>query len=400
MTIQDFLNNHRAAAEHIHAMESLAMLLEDLKLGLSGQGNIPMLPSYLNPHISIPAGAQCCVLDAGGTNLRTALADFDETGTCRLEQIEKQPMPGTEGVLSSKAFYGMLAEPLRRLGHYERVGFCFSYNVTIGRDLDGVLDYWCKEVQVPEAVGYPVGVYLQSALGDSCRQICVLNDSVAAMLGVEDVQAGIILGTGVNICYTEQCHNIPKIQEPLNSDVMIISTEVGEFARIPKSDFEQAVIAASDAPNNAQAEKQCAGGYLGRIITHAWNTAALEGLLPPVFRNGHWNLAEISKYLADAAASPIVYHLHAVEIARATIRRAAKIAAILCAGPLLRISGQEGPLKIAMEGSQYWKLTGFRDAFHRELDALLKPAGIRYEIVKTENACLIGAARAAFAEKM
>ena len=134
--------------------------------------------------------------------------------------------------------------------------------------------------------------------------------------------------------------------------------------------------------------------------TCAWNTAALEGLLPPSFRNGHWNLAQISEYLTEGAGSPIAYHPDAVEIARATIRRAAKIAAILCAGPLLRISGHQHPLRVAMEGSQYWKLTGFRDAFHRELDALLRPWGIAYEIIKTENACLIGAARAAFAKKM
>ena len=67
MTIQDFLNRHQATAAHIHSAESLAGLLEDMKLGLSGRGNIPMLASYLNPCISIPAGAQCCVLDAGGT---------------------------------------------------------------------------------------------------------------------------------------------------------------------------------------------------------------------------------------------------------------------------------------------------------------------------------------------
>ena len=57
-------------------------------------------------------------------------------------------------------------------------------------------------------------------------------------------------------------------------------------------------------------------------------------------------------------------------------------------------------MTIAMEGSQYWKLTGFREAFHLELDALLAPAGIRYEIIGVENACLIGAARAAFANRM
>ena len=45
MTIQDFLNRHQATAAHIHSAESLAGLLEDMKLGLSGRSNIPMLAS-------------------------------------------------------------------------------------------------------------------------------------------------------------------------------------------------------------------------------------------------------------------------------------------------------------------------------------------------------------------
>ena len=400
MTTQEFLYNHHAAPEQIHGTESLAGLLEDMELGLSGRGNIPMIPSYLNPSISVPGGAKCCVLDAGGTNLRTALAVFDGSGSCRLERIERRPMPGTEGPLSFEAFYDQLAAPLNRLGHYERVGFCFSYNITMGRSLDGPLDFWCKEVQVPEAVGRPVGASLRSALGGGCSRIHVLNDSVAAMLGADNVQAGIILGTGVNVCYTEQCRNIPKIHEALDADAMIISTEVGEFARLPKSDFEQAVIDASDVPGSAHAEKQCAGGYLGEIITRAWTAAAQEGLLPPAFLDGSWDLAEISRYLADDECCLIPQHPVAKAIAEATVCRAAKIAAILCAGPLTRISGHRGALRVAMEGSQYWKLTGFRDAFHRELDGLLEPYGIRYDIVRTEDSCLIGAARAAFAKRM
>ena len=400
MTTQEFLIRHHASPEQICGTESLSKLLEDMERGLSGEGNIPMLPSYLSPDIVIPSGAKCCVLDAGGTNLRTALAVFDETGNCRLEQLTKQPMPGTTGELSFDAFYGALAEPLRCIGNYRRVGFCFSYNTTMNRDLDGTLDFWCKEVQVPEAVGRPVGASLQAALGEDCSEIHVLNDSVAAMLGAGDVQVGVILGTGVNVCYAEQCHKIPKIRESLRASSMIISTEVGEFSHLPKSDFEQAVIDASDMPDNALAEKQCSGGYLGGIITHAWNTAAKEGLLPDAFRDNTWDLAEISSYLTGDDTSRIPRHPAALGIAETTIHRAAKIAAVLCAGPLFRLSHQPQPVKIAMEGSQYWKLTGFRDAFHRELDALLEPSGIPWEIVRSENACLIGAARAAFAESM
>ena len=240
-----------------------------------------------------------------------------------------------------------------------------------------------------------MGASLKAALGPGCHHIHVLNDSVAAMLGAGDVQAGIILGTGVNVCYGEACRNISKIKEDLKANAMIISTEVGEFARLPKSDFEKTVIETSDAPENAHAEKQCAGGYLGGIITQAWNTAAREGLLEEAFREGTWDLAWISQAL-EAGSLPAAGE----EIARSAIARAAKIAAILCAGPILRVPRQDDPVKLAMEGSQYWKLTGFRENFHWELDALLAPYGISYAIVQSENACLIGAARAAFAETM
>ena len=400
MTVQEFLRSHNAAPEQIHALDNLAQLLCDMDRGLCGTGNIPMLPSYLCPAISIPAGAKCCVLDAGGTNLRAALATFDENGRCRLEHVYRQKMPGTEGELSFDAFYEAIAAPLRRLGDFRRVGFCFSYNTTMDRNLDGTLDFWCKEVQVPEAVGHPVGASVKAVLGDECLYVHVLNDSVAAMLGAGDVDAGVILGTGVNVCYTEQCRNITKIKEPLRSDTMIISTEVGEFSGFPKSDFERAVIDASDAPGNAEAEKQCAGGYLGQIISAGWRAAAEEGLLPADFLNGSWNLAQISRYLDGTADPAIVQHPCAAEIARTMIHRAAKIAAVLCAGPLCKVSCGTQPVRIAVEGSQYWKLAGFREAFHRELDLLLLTRGRPYEIIRTENACLIGAARAAFAESM
>ena len=87
-------------------------------------------------------------------------------------------------------------------------------------------------------------------------------------------------------------------------------------------------------------------------------------------------------------------------MAQLLVARAAKIAAILCAGPIIR-AGQPGKLlRVAVEGSQFWKMTGFREHFCRELDGLLAPYEVGYEIVQTENACLIGAARAAFAKQM
>lgn len=390
MTTGQFMERHGASPEQIPARECLEELLHQMDEGLAGRGPIPMLPSYLTTPIRIPEGAVCCVLDAGGTNLRTARAVHGTDGW-RLEGLKKAPMPGTQGELSMEAFYDALAEPVRGLGDFERVGFCFSYNVSLDRALDGTLDFWCKEVRVPEAVGKSVGGSLQRALGAKCESVRVLNDSVAAMLGAGDVQVGVILGTGVNVCYREKCGRIPKAPADLKSETMIISTEVGEFTGIPGSSFEARVLAASDAPGSAVAEKQCSGGYLGAVIGACWRTAAAEGLLRAA---PEAELADISRRLGEGAGGT------EWDLARIAIARAAKIAAILCAGPILRSVEPGQTARVAVEGSQYWRLTGFREAFHRELTALLAPEQVGFEVVRAENACLLGAALAAFADPM
>lgn len=399
MTVKEFMSKHGALAEQIPGRECLNALQKEMDRGLAGEGNIPMLPSFLSADISVPLGASCAVLDAGGTNLRTARAVFAEDG-CRLEGLTKQPMPGTEGEVSHHQLYEAMAAPVRKLGSYEKVGFCFSYNVTMDRTLDGTLDFWCKEVRAPEAVGKPVGASLKNALGEGCESVFVLNDSVAAMLGAGDVQVGVILGTGVNVCYSERCTQIPKVPKDLRSETMIISTEIGEFDGFPKSDFEKLVIGCSDVPDSAHAEKQCSGGYLGDVICAAWRSAGVEEVLPKQFREISCDLACVSRYLSGGETPEIPDVPAAKEIARAVICRAAKIAAILCAGPILRAGRAGETVRVAVEGSQYWKLTGFRDEFHRELDRLLAPYGVEYGIVRSENACLIGAARAAFARPM
>lgn len=394
--IHEFLNRHGALPEQICGREAVDLLLTAMEEGLAGRGNIPMLPAFLPPLISAPRNESCCVVDAGGTNLRIAPARFDEEGRCNVGAFRKQPMPGSLGRVSRDEFFQGLAQAIKECGETERIGFCFSYNVDMDADLDGRLIAWCKEIDAPEVVGVRVGAALRQAMGKDCR-VHVLNDSVAAMLGAaEPVKVGIILGTGVNVCYPESCGNITKLKKRYK-DSMIISTEVGEFSGIDASTFDEAVIASTDDPTLARAEKQCAGGYLGDTICHCWCQAAREGLLPESFLEAVWSLAEISGYLAGEQTS-IPEDENAKELASALIQRSAKIAAILCAGPILRCSEPGEEVPAAVEGSQYWLLSGFRDAFHQAMEALLPDRKVR--IIKTENACLRGAALAAFAEPM
>lgn len=396
MTVSEFLTRHHLNPAQIDGAVCVNQLLTDMEAGLRGEGNIPMLPSYLSASTAAPQNATCCVLDAGGTNLRAAKAVFDGQGRCRMEKRTQVPMPGSSSPMGKDAFYASIARLAQVTGSTEQVGFCFSYNVQMQRHLDGNLLAWCKEVKVPEAVGYPVGASLKAALG-GCRSVHVLNDSVAAILGAEEpVTVGIILGTGINVCYEEQCAAISKTEQNLKSDSMIISTEVGEFDGIPKSDFDLALFAATEDPALAHAEKQCAGGYLGELICRVWQGAAREGLLPETYGSIWHSLPEISTMLESQGTNSEP----ASQIAEAIIHRAAKIAAILCAGPVLRCTTQGGCASIAVEGSQFHKLFGFRSRFEQELTAILAPRNITFRFVHSENACLKGAALAAFAKPM
>ena len=402
MTTAEFIMRHQLLPEHIDAQSCLAQLLDEMKQGLEGKGRIPMIPSYLPLSIKPVTGQPCCVMDAGGTNLRVAKAVFGEDGSCHLSELRKDAMPGTYGELSFHDFYHKLGEYVKDTGCTERVGLCFSYNVLLNRNLDGILDSWCKEVRVPEAPGKPVGASLRQAIGGDCKSVRVLNDSTAALLGAHAcdpaITVGLILGTGINVCYVEQCRNIPKVPDGLRSDSMIISTEIGEFSGFPKSTFDRAVIAASDEPNMAHAEKQCAGAYLGELICGAWQTAVREGLLEDAFGR-EVSLPEISDYLAGKETS-IPDSAAAKEIGRVMLHRAAKIAAILTAGPVLRSCPTGGECTIVIEGSQFTKLTGFGESFCIELEMLLKSHDIRFTVAQVENSCMIGAALAAFAEEM
>lgn len=395
-----FLKKHNHSADELPKGECLQRLLREMEQGLAGEGIIPMLPSFLSTDIRPAPNERCWILDAGGTNLRSASAFFDDAGKCHIEQLRVIPMPGAEGELTKEAFYETVASQLLWRETAEKVGFCFSYNVDMNRNLDGTLLAWCKEVRVPEAVGCPVGASLKQALGNENRAIRVLNDSTAALLGEEGADVALILGTGINVCYSERCENIPKVPSGLRGETMIISTEVGAFDGIPKGDFDLQVITGSDIPEEAHAEKQCSGAYLGEIVSLAWRAAAAEGILSESFACCGSDLSQISGYLAGSRETGIPENETARQIAAGIVRRAAKIAAVLTAGCVVRSLVEDRPVRIAVEGSTFWKLTGFQQQFCEELSELLVPYGKEFSIIRTENACLIGAARAAFAQTM
>jgi len=121
-------------------------VLAEMERGLRGPGScLPMIPAYIYPVSRTTPGKTVIALDAGGTNLRAALVQFDENGKAVVGESRKAPMPGTKGPLGADAFFDEIAAvtaPLIEMAgdKVTGIGFCFSYPMEItrsGRDTHG-----------------------------------------------------------------------------------------------------------------------------------------------------------------------------------------------------------------------------------------------------------------------
>ena len=143
-------------------------VLIEMERGLCGSASsLQMIPSYITPVTDIPAGKTVLALDAGGTNLRTSLVQFNEDGTAAPRGTKKSPMPGTSGHVSAKEFFDTIADaalPLINETKIEGIGFTFSYPMEITPDADGILLSFSKEVDAPDVVGKAIGKGLRDSL--------------------------------------------------------------------------------------------------------------------------------------------------------------------------------------------------------------------------------------------
>jgi hexokinase len=78
---------------------------------------------------------------------------------------------------------------------------------------------------------------------------------------------GVILGTGTNACYVENVSNIKKWRGPAPArEHMIINIEWGNFNRLPLTQCDKELDAASDRPGEQILEKMVSGMYLGEVV--------------------------------------------------------------------------------------------------------------------------------------
>ena len=407
MTAKEFLKLHWQSADQVDVNASVARFLTEMQQGLNGQGGLPMIPTYLTDvdRSKIKTGAKRILIDAGGTNFRSAIGYFDEQGKVVIEDLRKTVMPASDRELSKEEFYTQIAKNVERLlPKAQDVGFCFSYQVEMGADVDGTVGKFSKEVKAPEVVGTRVGAETLAAckqLDGADRRIVILNDTVATLLGGMattnerySAYLGYIYGTGTNVCYVEDTAKIAKVTN-LARGRMLVNTECGNFSGFVQGDFDKAAIAKTADPTRQQFEKMTSGKYLADVICEALALAKKEKVFAGEVTLRPFALKDVSSFLAGGEF-PCQFAVErdktfAAELCVELIRRAAKMGAIVnSALAIASCSDKSLPVAVVCEGTTFNKLPHYREFFQAYLRDVLGQHGISYKILQGEDLNLVG----------
>ena len=413
--VKEFMLRHGMNADRVELERYAKAFLDAMKRGLgTKQELVPMIPTYLRGEAQVPQNRKAAVIDAGGTNYRTALVSFDETGY-RLEHLERSLMPGTDEPAAWSEFISRTAdgiEPL--LSQTDLIGFCFSYPAEVTPDIDSRVLGLTKQVKLIGAEGRLLGADLAAELsrrGFDKKKIVVLNDTPATLLGGSALLdkakyggfIGMVAGTGVNTCCMILDSAIGKLGLK-SSEKMLVNLESGSFDGFPRGDFDLEMD--NNLPDTGYyiGEKLCSGAYLGEVCRYTLQAAAREDL----FENAAgeyilsldkldtptadaWGTGKLPDCFGEADKEKTVYITHEL-FDRAARCMCCNLSAIL----LLTGEGREKPVCICADGSLYKKSALFAPMLYRHMsDYAGAKLGRRFEFVTGEETTLLGTAAAA-----
>ena len=446
--VKKFLKKHGFAMENYETRKIADALLLDMEKGLKTEKSNDnpnssyqdMIPTWTPIPENQIKNESVIVIDAGGTNFRSCLVNFDENGKPEISDFEKTKMPGIEMALNKKEFFDQIASNLEHLKNKSnKIAFCFSYAMKITSDGDGQVLNFAKEIKAAEVIGSHVGKELKATLTEhgwnKIEKIVLLNDTVSSLLASTSLLStgknysgfvGFILGTGMNTAYVEKTKKIKKIASELAKknavypENQIVVCESGKFFDLARSDFDIQLDSESTCPGMYITEKQCSGAYLGPLCLYALKSAAQDGLFDSdsAFKAKLLNLPsleliDVGKFLENPLSKDTIFsdvndiHLKEIifEICDTFIERSARISSgLLCASVLKQVSDENekcrtriSPICISCDGTTLFKTYNLKSRIEAYLyNELTEKNGIYFETVAIDNPITIGTAMAAF----
>jgi hexokinase len=418
--VEQFLLNYGMHYNTIDMHKHKLGFISQMQAGLSGQGSsLQMIPGYISLKDNLPEDKEVIVIDAGGTNLRVGTMRIKE-GKPILANFKKYPMPGAKTEVTADEFFNLLADYLEPVvDKSDKIGFCFSYPVTILPSGDGEIVRLTKEIRIKGGIGCILGENLNKALlkrGKKAKRIVILNDTVATMLGgvaanqkSHENYIGYILGTGTNTSYMEACANIAKIPEITSMPgQMAINIESGNYDGFDQGIFDAELDNESKVPGQYKMEKMISGAYQGNGIFRTVRAAVHDGLFSDNMAKrfmefNDFALSDISDFCADkngdsklsALAETSLDKDILYEIIDANYERSARIAATVFAALLEHSDSGKDPAKpvcITAEGTTFTKSVLFRPKLDAYMENYIQNTlGRHCDIITVEDSSLRGA---------
>ena len=411
--VAQFMKAHGMDAERIDLSECTKAFACAMRRGLAQQQkNMPMLPTYLYSSGKLKKGEKAIVIDAGGTNFRTALIGFDGKKAV-IDCLDKRQMPGAEEPATWNDFISVVADCVQPLiKQTKNIGFCFSYPVEITPECDGKVLGLTKQVKIEGASGSYLGASLRAELekrGEQPDRIVVLNDTPATLLagkvlskGSYDGYIGLVAGTGCNTCCEIECDKIEKFGLS-GGGKMLVNIESGSFDAFPRGDADLAMDEELSDTGEYIAEKMISGRYLGQVCMYTLKMAAKEGLFSERATEIIEKMTEVTTPTIDKWGSgrfPKGFNsedrVNLVYIISEIFERSARcIASKLCGILEVTGAGRSRPVCIAVDGSLYSESKLLRPELERFMDVYAgEIMGRQYELINAENMSLIGTAAA------
>ena len=449
--LQVWLHSKRISADAYDANNLLDAFLSEMERGLqpNSTSSLAMIPSYVEANAALPPSSTVAVIDAGGTNLRICLIRTDASGQLSVDnrlKLYNGTIPGKDSEVSSAEFYKVLVDALApHADQFDRIGFCFSYPATIVKDadgnIDGRLEHWTKEIQIPDMVGTYVGRGLLDAFkrrGVENKRVVVLNDTVACLLaGVcrgSEMKAssyiGFILGTGTNTSYIQSNECITKLDDDSldRAASQVINVESGNFSAFQRSPIDieldkkiderrDEALAGLDfqaAQSGKQFFEKCISGeYLGTITLALLHTLAVEH--PHAFSKGGGAVVRGMRSLKNSDASNFAHGENDQNkignlcnqalsdtdkdiirsVYNSVVDRAALFTSVnIMVGVVKSGEGTEAahPVCVNIDGSTYEKTYGLKEKVQERLEIMTKERGLHIKCISTDEAPIVGAA--------
>lgn len=393
MQITEFMQQMKIQPKLTDITYTAGLFREEMQHGLAGEPScLKMIPAYIGSQFPAAPGEYVIAVDAGGTNLRISLIQFDADAIPQIMDIRRFSMPGVAHPVTCDELFDFLAE---NIGDFllktTRIGFCFSYAVEILPSGDGRILNLSKEVTITGYQGKQIGEELQKALKrknlPAFTQITIINDTTAALICGQCLlrdrtysnYIGFILGTGNNICYYEPNKNITKAPLLAQKEGQnIINIESGFFNRQLRGELDEEFLASTKNPDEYHMEKMISGQYLGPLLEKYLKKAAECHVFSPSAAQKIETLngvctKDISSYLENPEETNPLSILGQLEkedakiastLIDAMLDRAARLVCSALLGCLMQTDSgrdKDHPVLVLMEGSTYLRFTLLRE---------------------------------------